>query len=139
MVRRSEAVARVTVVRSDSALYEQAGAPPRFYSVVVMHVDEDVYGAPLPDSLKIGGGIYDQDDFNDQSVPYTFVRPAGRRGSCYASQYRLGAQYLLLLTRDPDGQWGIMSEPLAPVNEQIRGADDPWVQWVRSALHGAAR
>jgi hypothetical protein len=138
MVRRSEAVARVTVVRPDSVLYEQAGAPPRFYSVVIVHVDELVYGASLPDSLKIGGDIYDHDDFNDQPVPYTFVRPDGRRGSCYASQYRLGAQYLLLLAKDPGGQWGIMSEPLAPVNEQIRGADDPWVKWVRSALHGAA-
>lgn len=88
-----------------------------------------------PDSLthlELQGFLVAGDDFNDGTVPYTMVRPSGRRGDCYAREYRAGAEYLLLLGVGHLGltpQW----KPLAPVNEQLRGDDDPWLIWVRNA------
>ena len=58
---------------------------------------------------------------------------AGQRGDCYAREYRRGAEYLFLLRHGPAGptpHWA----PLAPLNEQIRGAEDPWIAWVRTEL-----
>ncbi len=81
-------------------------------------------------SLALYGIAVDRDDLNDSPVPYQMVRPAGQRGDCFAREYRLGAQYLLLLQDRPRSntiQWW----PLAPVNEQLRGEDDPWLAWVR--------
>ncbi|MFL5612956.1 MAG: hypothetical protein ACJ796_04770 [Gemmatimonadaceae bacterium] len=59
------------------------------------------------------------------------VRSAGQRGSCYASEYRRGGEFLLLLRLTPSGYYTPYWALLSPVNEQIRGADDPWLQWVR--------
>lgn len=89
-----------------------------------------------PDSLRnleVQGTAVARDDFNGRPVPYTMVRSAGQGGDCEAREYRLGAEYLLILRPGHDGMtphW----KPLAPFNEQIRGADDPWVAWVRGAL-----
>lgn len=79
------------------------------------------------------GIVADGDDFNALSVPYRMVRSAGQRGDCYARDYRLGAEYLFLLKRRDDvltPHWFA----LGPTNEQIRGDDDPWLQWVREQL-----
>ena len=88
-----------------------------------------------PDSLRRivlrGIGVLN-DDFNRDTVPYRMVRPAGQRGDCYAREYRLHAEYLLILgTRA--GELTPHWKPLAPFNEQVRGQDDPWVMWVREA------
>ena len=80
--------------------------------------------------FELNGTVVERDDFNRTAVPYQMVRSAGQRGDCFASEYRLGAQYLLLFTDRPRPrtiQWW----PLAPVNEQLRGEDDPWLAWVR--------
>lgn len=47
----------------------------------------------------------------------------------------LGAEYLFLLNR-VDRMDGLIPYwiALGPTNEQIRGADDPWVRWVREQL-----
>jgi hypothetical protein len=63
---------------------------------------------------------------NDGRVPYDQVRPGGRTGGCFAYDYRLGAEYLLLL-HEGELQWA----PMAPINEEISGPHDPWVAWVR--------
>lgn len=86
-----------------------------------------------PDSLAFAGSALDRDDFNRDSVPYTFVRSDGGHGDCYAYGHRVGAEYLVLLRPDRYGRglspwWAL----LAPVDEQVRGADDPWVAWVRA-------
>lgn len=81
--------------------------------------------------IKLYGRAVARDDFNPMAVPYRMVRPAGQRGDCFATEYRLGADYLLLLSHYPPPgriQWW----PLAPVNEQLRGEDDPWLAWVRA-------
>ncbi len=76
--------------------------------------------------------LTDHDDFNPQPVPYRFVRPSGLRGTCYAKAYRQGAEYLLLMTRQPDGTLTPYWAPLKPTNEELRGLTDPWLQWVRA-------
>jgi hypothetical protein len=89
-----------------------------------------------PDSLQVvelrGKHVF-RDDFNSLEVPYTMVRSAGQRGDCRAIEYRLEAEYLLLL--QPGGYETLTPnwKPLAPFNEQVRGANDPWVTWVRQA------
>jgi len=79
-----------------------------------------------------------RDDFNDRPVPYNFVRPAGRGGNCFAVTYRQGAEYVLLLRRntsaDKSGDLSPYWEALAPTNEQVTGADDPWVQWIADQI-----
>jgi hypothetical protein len=81
-------------------------------------------------TVSLPGIAVERDDLNSGSVPYQIVRSAGQRGDCFAQEYRLGAQYLLLL-RDQAGGNPIQWWPLAPVNEQLRGDDDAWLAWVR--------
>ena len=81
--------------------------------------------------LVLPGYLVRKDDFNDQQAPYTFVRPGGRAGSCFANSYREGAEYLLFLKRTKDGNFTVNWAPLAPVNEQLHSSEDPWLIWVR--------
>lgn len=119
----------------------QSAANPR--SDVQFVVLEVLRGRP-PVELRVGGYFVDHDDFNRGDVPYRIVRPSGQRGSCFTQEYRRGAEYLLLL-RDAPHVLPIIAEgneprltpywaALAPLNEQVRGPDDPWVVWVRSAV-----
>jgi hypothetical protein len=50
-------------------------------------------------TIILKGYLSDRDDFNDVKVPYTFVRPMGRSGSCYANTYKQGADFLLFLEK----------------------------------------
>ena len=88
-------------------------------------------------TLYIGGHLTDSDDFNPGPVPYVNVRHEGQRGSCTASAYRTGGEFLLLLRRTKSGYYTPYWAILAPVNEQIRGADDPWVRWINQQLSAA--
>jgi hypothetical protein len=92
---------------------------------------EVVKGSDVPQTIDLSGELTDQDDFNDDKVPYTFVRPDGRHGNCFATSYRVGAEFLLMLKRRPDGAYTVNWYSLGPVNEQLRSADDPWLVWVR--------
>ena len=98
-------------------------------SVVEFTVIERLRGTDSLQQLAVSGRVVGNDDYNPGSVPFTNVRPAGNRGSCFADEYRAGAQYLLLL-RDGTPYW----RALAPVNEQVRGLTDPWVRWVRRRI-----
>ena len=83
-------------------------------------------------TLVLPGRFVDRDDFNDHAAPYRFVRPSGRTGGCYSDEYRLGAEYLLVLQRTPDSiGWTTKWYALGPVNEQLTGPDDEWLRWVR--------
>ena len=70
-------------------------------------------------------------------LPYRFVRPGGRGGSCFANSYRRGAQFLLFLKKGWAGFTTNFSA-LGPTNEQLTGVDDPWVKWVRAYLSPCA-
>jgi hypothetical protein len=91
---------------------------------------EVIRGKTVAD-VVLPGTLVDIDDFNDQPSPYTFVRPNGRRGSCFATSYRSGGEFLLMLKERDHGEFTINWYPLAPVNEQLHLVNDPWLPWVR--------
>ena len=127
----------VVLARADSQ--SRTGQLPggRTYSVVHFTVTETIDSGKMhiPVSLRVPGDVTTQPDFNPAAVPYHWVRPSGLRGSCYASGYQQGGEFLLLL-RGPsadslDPYWAALS----PTNEQVHGRDDPWVAWVRRVRH----
>lgn len=84
--------------------------------------------------LILNGRFEDRNDYNDQSVPYDFVRPGGRKGNCFALTYRKGGEYLLMLQADGKNAWSPYWTALSPTNEQITGKTDPWLAWVLGQL-----
>lgn len=82
-----------------------------------------------PKALIAPGILVETDDPNDSPFPFDFVRPAGRRGMCFATEYKAGAAYLLLY-RAGTPYWS----RLAPTNEQVTGSADRWVVWVRNQV-----
>jgi hypothetical protein len=99
-----------------------------------------------PTQLAFAGYLVPNNDFNRGVIPYRIGRPSAQRGGCLTYEYRAGAEYLLILKEAPHVLPLIGAvEPntltpywaaLAPLNEQVVGADDPWVRWVRSELRG---
>ncbi len=70
-----------------------AGSPTQVRFAILQ-----VLKGPLSSSvIEFNGSLADRDDRNDRPVPYDFIRPGGRRGNCYTLEYRVGAEYLLLL------------------------------------------
>lgn len=135
-VARNVIAAASWIVRAKAVARDSAA---RFGGVVAGGVSFDVLEvlkAPNDASLKsftVFGHVASRDDFNRQPVPYRTVRPSGLGGGCFAHEYRLGAQYLFLLTGSPnDGSLEPDWAPLLPTNEQINGDDDPWLRWVRA-------
>lgn len=108
------------------------GVPANAVRFVVL---EMLKGDQRLTTLSLPGLLVDRDDFNDHEPPYRIVRPSGREGSCYAHDYRPGAEYLLILKKATgDFGWTTRWYPLGPVNEQLRGVDDPWLLWARDIL-----
>lgn len=127
-------VVRAIAVAGDTLPAIRAGLPGP--SIVTFTIEERLRGADALDSLRVPGFVVAEDDYNPDPVPYTMVRSSGRRGSCFSVEYRVGAEYLLLLKNTPNGlspYWAA----LAPLNEQIHGPDDPWLEWVRRRLRGS--
>ena len=110
-------------VRATSAL---AGAHLRFKVLSVLK------GSPKS-FLRLPGSFVIEGDPNDHPAPYNFVRPGGRHGNCFATTYKQGQDYLLFL-KDGTPYWS----PLAPTNEQLSGASDPWLLWVEAQLNTAS-
>jgi hypothetical protein len=100
-------------------------------SQIRFKVLEVIRGKLSDDYLHIHGTLDDRDDFNDHNPPYTFVRPAGRGGNCFALRYRSGGQFLLLLKADSKSELTPYWYALGPTNEQLHSANDPWLVWVR--------
>lgn len=92
---------------------------------------ERIRGAANDSMIGLPGQFVDRDDFNPLPVPYQMVRASGQRGWCYTREYRRDGEYLLLLRRHR-GRLTTEWQPLAPLNEQVQGADDEWVRWVRA-------
>jgi hypothetical protein len=84
--------------------------------------------------IVLPGYINDEDDYNEVPVPYAFVRPGGRAGSCFANTYRQHAEFLLMLKKQDSGNYTVNWYALGPVNEQLRSEHDPWLLWVREQL-----
>jgi hypothetical protein len=137
MVQKADAIVRATA--EDYALaprnpvtWTDLGPDSRIRFKVL----EVVRGKIPADHLVLPGVLVDKDDFNDHASPYNSVRPEGRRGSCFASSYRSGGQFLLMLKKRSDGVLTVNWYPLAPVNEQLHSTDDPWLLWVRKQAKG---
>jgi hypothetical protein len=105
-------------------------------STIRFKVIESLRGG-FTSEVVLPGYLSDTDDFNEQPPPYTFVRPNGRRGSCFANTYRAGGQFLLFLKNTPTGEQTVNWYALAPVNEQIHSISDPWLTWVRAEVDKA--
>ena len=118
-------IVRVRAVAADSVAHTMSFEPLEW-----------IRGTASTERLVLPGTAVDEDDFNTRPVPYRTVRPSGQRRSCNTEEYRIGAQYLLLL-RDGTGFSPLYWWPLGPVNEQLRGDNDLWLAWVRA--HVAAR
>jgi len=131
-----------TIVRVTAVEYASPPSNPQFGTTGVpdskirFKVIERIRG-PVISDLILPGYLVDRDDFNDQQPPYTFVRPGGRAGSCFANSYRSGGQFLLFLKKTKAGELTVNWYALAPVNEQLHSDDDPWLLWVREHAQGA--
>ena len=133
MVREADAIVRVSAENytvAPKAPISSTGFDVESDSRIRFKVLEVVRGK-VPGHLVLPGVLVDTDDFNDHPSPYNSVRPEGRRGSCFASSYRSGGQFLLMLKKRSDGLLTVNWYPLAPVNEQLHSTDDPWLLWVR--------
>jgi hypothetical protein len=101
-------------------------------AVVRFKVEERIKGPDVP-SLELFGYLKNENDYNDQAVPYDFVRPGGRSGSCFANTYRRGSEYLLVLKWSGEAytaDW----YALGPTNEQLHDSTDPWLIWIRKTV-----
>jgi hypothetical protein len=116
------------IVRAVAVGYAVNASTVRFKTIEV------VKGNEVPSTIDLPGDLVDRDDFNDGNVPYKFVRPNGRHGNCFATSYRLGAEFLLMLKLRADSSYTVHWAALGPVNEQLRSADDPWLLWVRDQV-----
>jgi hypothetical protein len=137
MIRRADAIVRVVAVEyktpPDNPSSMTTGVPE---STIRFSVLEIVRGSGIAKELILPGYLSNRDDFNDPASPYSFVRPDGRSGSCYANTYRTGGQFLLMLKNGTkDGDFTVNWYALGPVNEQLRSDSDPWLLWVREEAH----
>jgi len=135
----ADVIVRATAVSYNKAPEENrtTGMPD---STVEFRVDEVLKGENVGNTLVMNGYLNDKDDFNDRAVPYDFVRPGGRAGSCFANSYKKGAMFLLFLKRKEQKLTPYWAA-LTPTNEQLRSSDDPWLRWVKDFLqsHGEGR
>jgi hypothetical protein len=127
------------IVRATAVGYNKPPDDPRFIttgeadSTIEFRIEEKLKGKDVPDTITLNGYLSDKDDFNEMPVPYMFVRPYGRRGSCFANTYKEGAQFLLFLKKTKDGYTPNISA-LGPTNEQLHSDNDAWLVWVRDHL-----
>jgi len=134
MVSRAETIVRavaVDYVKAPVGDFRQLNEPGD--AAIEFEVKEILKGENVPSRIILNGYLTGKDDFNDGPVPYDFVRPGGRGGSCSAYEYAQGAEFLLFLKKI-DGKLTIRWYALAPTNEQLHSADDPWVGWVKEQL-----
>jgi len=89
--------------------------------------------------ILVAGDTISSDDYNRGAVPYRMVRSNGASGNCFATGYKLKAEYLLIMKRTVGDVFTPYWAALAPMNEQVRGADDAWVLWVRDQVRGRTR
>jgi len=136
MIRGADAIVRVVATEYKTPPSDPTKMTTGAHeSRIRFSVLEVVRGLGIEKELILPGYLSDRDDFNDQAPPYSFVRPNGRSGSCFANTYRTGAQFLLMLKKTNNGDYTVNWYALGPVNEQLRSENDPWLLWVRQEAH----
>jgi hypothetical protein len=136
MVEDAEVIVRVEVgeyVEEPKGEIRTLGEPSD--ATIKFKVKETLKGDSVPSEIILNGYLSDRDDFNETKVPYNFVRPGGRGGSCSAYQYKKGAEFLLFLIK-ADEKYTVRWYALAPTNEQLHSSNDEWITWVRDYLKG---
>lgn len=139
LVTRADAIVRATAVkyvRAPGVELRTGGVPAGVE--IKFKVEEVLKGEDIPETLIVNGYLSKVDDLNDRPVPYDFIRPGGRRGSCIANTYKKGSEFLLFLKREDDRLTPYWAA-LTPTNEQLRSANDPWLVWVRDYLRPEER
>jgi hypothetical protein len=137
MIRSADAIVVAVAQRAATAteLSHAAGADGgAARDGVVFILAQVVRGKSVSDTLVVEGALTERDDFNTYGAPYPAVRPSGERGSCFAEEYRRGAEFLLVLHRDGEGRLTPYWWPLLPSNEQLHTPRDLWLAWVRSQI-----
>jgi hypothetical protein len=128
----------VAVARRAATAAELHLAAPAFRQPVrdgvVFETVQILKGKSIPATLVVEGELTEQDDFNGYQAPYLAVRPSGDRGSCFAEEYRRGAEFLLVLHRDDARRLTPYWWPLLPSNEQLHIPRYLWLAWVRSQI-----
>jgi len=126
LVDGAQAIVRARVVEPSPS------ATSSSYGPVTLEVLEHLKGTSTSATLSILGYTSNYEGANRRKPPYRSVRPGGQHGNCFAHDYKSGAEFLFFL-REGTPYWAA----LAPVNEEVSGADDPWVVWVKRALREA--
>lgn len=129
----ADVIVRATAVKYDRDSGNTSMRSSEPDSTIEFKVEEILRGKDVPDIVVLNGYLTNQDDYNEVPVPYTFVRPGGRMGNCFAFQYKQGAQFLLFLKK-VDNKYTSNISALGPSNEQLRSKDDPWLRWVQDQL-----
>jgi hypothetical protein len=137
------------IIRATALQYSQAPKNPNTRttgvpdSKVAFKVEEILKGDSLFSPIELNGYLTDDDDFNTLPVPYRFARPGAHKGSCYANQYKRGAQYLLFLKKATHVKsvrattaLTVNIDALAPVNEQLHSPHDPWMYYIKGVIEG---
>jgi len=130
------------IVRATASGYAESPVDGSWIRFIKFRVEEVLKGENVPNTFLIRGFLMEKDDFNDRPVPYDYVRPMGRGGSCSARHYKQGAEFLLFLRKhDPNEEdsqeWGAITPywaSMAATNEQLRSSDDAWLLWVKEQL-----
>src|SRR5688500_11189884 len=139
----ADLIVRATAVRyivSPDPNNRTTGVPE---STIEFQTKEKIWGVDVREKIVLNGYLTERDDFNDVPLPYRFVRPEGRSGSCFANSYKQGGQFLLFLKRSAFGRdtntgFTINISALGPTNEQLHGPEDPWIKWVKAYLSPCA-
>lgn len=139
IISEAESIVRAVAIRqlADSAAHPLFGSHIRV-PLIEFEVREVLKGKGLLRVLRIPGHLTDRDDFNPGEVPYSVVRRSGLTGGCVSVEYKRGGEFLLFLQTQNGAlapNWLIF----APLNEQLRSAEDPWLQWVRARIPRRSR
>jgi hypothetical protein len=95
----------------------------------------EVLKGSKPSRLIIPGALVAEHRVNTGSFPYEWPRHRG--GTCWAYEYVVGNEYLLVLR---PSRYGVLTPYWASMtlaNEQLRAHDDPWLAFVRKHLRAA--
>jgi len=133
MVQQAQVIVHARVASHNMAGVSDADNFPESWGTVVLNVVRVIKGDFRDNELHVVGGISEEDDFNRGPVPYTGIRIGGQ-GPCKAYNYRVGAEYLLLLRKNNHDALDPYWTSLEPTNEQVRGASDPWIVWVENEV-----
>lgn len=117
LVRDTEGIVLAKAVRF-------SGADPKLLELEVVRV---LKGGVEPKTLVLVAddrwfGASDPQDFSR-------ARPGAYTGACIAYDYKVGSLFLLFLNRRSD-VWSVSGPPFTRANEEVSGADAPWVKAV---------